>query len=136
MLLDVVAAELTAPATTFSFVVPGDRVWSLRSIVAVVNTDAGGQPDRGYTLAITDGTTLVARVGADDNGTEPAELTITWADAPAGTVQAGAVATSIAPLPRLTLKPGYVITGTIVNPVGTDTWISAVAWYEYTPSAR
>lgn len=133
MLLVVTAAELVA-ADVFQFVVPGDRIWHVRSVLAVAATDVGGQPDRGYTLGITDGTSLVAQVGAEDNGTEPATVTITWCDAPAGTVEAGALATSVAPLPRLTLKPGYVITGTILNPTGTDAWVSAVAWYEYTPS--
>lgn len=103
-------------------------------MLAVASTASGGQPNRGYTLGITDGTSLVAQVGADDGGDEPATVTATWADAPAGIVSSGSLCTVVAPLPALTLKPGYVITGTIVNAVTDDTWLSALVWYDYVAS--
>lgn len=131
MLLTVDAAPDTLTATEFRFVVPGAQQWALRSVVATVTTDTGGQPARGYLLQITDGTNLVAQVGNTDNGTEPAAGTLTWANAPSASSNAGNAFTSIAPIPGLVLNPGYTIIGTIVNPVGIDAWLTALVWYEF-----
>ena len=131
MLRQVATKPATLTATTFTYVVPGNQRWTPLSVVATVTTGVGGQPNRGYTLTFTDGTTTVAKVGADDNGTEPASGTLTWADAPDQTVKAGSVFVSVAPIPKMTLYPGYTIVGTIVNPAGADTWVTAVVWYDY-----
>lgn len=132
MLLTVDAAPDTPDAFTFSFTVPGAQQWALRSVVATVSTDTGGQPSRGYLLQVTDGTNLVAQVGNADNGTEPATGTLTWANAPAAGSSAGALFTSVAPIPSLVLNPGYTIIGTIVNPAGADAWLTALVWYQFT----
>ena len=125
------AGPNTLTATTFTFVGPGSQQWRPRSVLATVTTVAGGQPNRGYLLQITDGTTTVASVGNDDNGTEPASGTLTWADAPGASSAAGSSFASIAPIPTLVLNPGYTIVGTIVNAMAGDTWVSALVWYEF-----
>ena len=134
MLLTVAAKPNTLTATKFTFVVPGNQIWRVRSVVATVNTGTGGQPNRGYTLQYTDGTTVVAQVGADDGGTQPASGTITWANAPGGISAAGSTFSSIAPLADTNLRPGYNIIGTIVNSVAGDAWQTAIVWYSYVDS--
>lgn len=137
-MLTVAKATLTGTVVTFSFTVPGAQQWALRSVSAVASRAAGGTPNRAYTLGVTDGTNPVAVVGADDNGTEPGTCTVTWANAPAGTIAAGTVGISVAPIANMILNPGYVITGTIISPASGDTWTSAVVWYdfEYTTPPR
>lgn len=98
---------------------------------ATVATAVGGQPNRGYTLSITDGTNVVAKVGAADNGTEPATGAITWTDTSAGSSAAGNLFASVAPIPKVALDPGYQIIGDIVNPHAGDQWLSAVVWYVF-----
>lgn len=117
---------------TFTFVVPGNELWRPRSVVATVSTAAGGMGDRGYTLAITDGTNIVAQVPANDGGNDPATGTITWTTAPTAISSAGALFTSLAPIPTLALTSGYTLVGTIVNPTPGDTWLEALCWYDYT----
>lgn len=136
MLLAVAAAPNTLSAFTFTFVVPGNQIWFPRSVVATVTTAVGGQPHRGYTLQFTDGTTVVAQVGNADNGTEPASGTLTWANCADATNAAGSTFTSVAPIPALSLKAGYTIVGTIVNPAGADTWATARVWYDYAETNR
>ena len=130
--LKVNAAPDSISATEFVFVVPGHRQWRLRSVYATVSTAVGGQPNRGYTLSITDGTNTVAKSGAADNGTEPASGAITWTDAPAASSKAGQLFASVGSLAALDLDPGYRIIGDIVNAHAGDAWVSAVVWYEYT----
>lgn len=130
-MLTVVKAILASPVTTFSFVVPGAQRWTVLTVVGTVTRAAGGTPNRAYQLTVTDGTTTVAAVGADDAGTDPGTCTVTWANTPGGTTASGAVGVSAAPLPNLRLSPGYVITGTILSPVAGDTWASAVVWYDF-----
>lgn len=129
-----VSATITPGAPTFSFLVPGDKLWSIRSIVAVASTATGGAPARGYVLTVSTSTGPVLVVGASDAGTEPATVTITWANAPGSTVTAGAIGTVVAPFASPVLRPGYTIVGTIDNPAVGDTWVSATVWYDYTPT--
>lgn len=133
-LLQVTKAVVTGTVTTWSLTVPGNHIWYPRSFIAVAATQAGGAPNRAYTLSITDGTSLVGKFGAVDAGTEPATVTITWTNSAQGDVTAGAIGVVVAPMASPILKPGYVITGTIVNPAAGDTWVSALAWYDYTLS--
>ena len=42
---------------------------------------------------------------------------------------------TVGPFPALKLEAGYVITGTILNPVLGDGWIDAVCWYDFTYTA-
>lgn len=128
------AATITPASPTFAFLVPGDKLWAIRSIVAVAHTAIGGAPDRGYMLSVATSTGNVMVVGASDAGTEPATVTITWANAPGSTVTAGAIGTVVAPFASPVLYPGYTLTGTIDNPAVGDTWISATVWYDYTPT--
>jgi len=135
MTLDVTVADIGFPALTCSFVVPGHRQWSLRSVVAVVETFPGGQPNRSYALSVSNGTDVVAQFGAVDGGTEPATVRITWADASNTLVAAGNIATVVAPAPQLILPAGYELIVTVVNPAVGDTITSAVAWYDYVETA-
>lgn len=123
----------TAPVsgTSFAFTVPGQQAWRVRSIVATVTRAAGGSPNRTYTLTVTDGTTTVAVVPADDLGTEPGTETITWADAPANDVTSGALSYVVAPMSLPALYPGYKLTGTIVGAVAGDTWLTVVCWFDF-----
>lgn len=130
--LKVKAIPDSLSTTSFTFVVPGKERWRLRSVVGTVSTAVGGQPNRAYTLAITDGTTTVAQTGAADGGTEPASGTITWADCTNALSAAGTKFSSVAPIPRLDLIAGYHIVGTIINPHAGDAWGTAIVWYEYT----
>lgn len=131
LLLTVKAASVVGTVTTWSLTVPGNQLWYPRSFVAVASTTVGGSPNRAYTLGITDGSNLVAKVGAADAGTEPATVTVTWANVPSAASTSGNIGTTVAPLPALILKPGYVITGTIINSHAGDTWASALCWYDY-----
>lgn len=135
MLLKVVTADLSVPATVFRFVVPGQEQWSLRSVRATADRDAGGVPSRAYQLSVTDGTTTVASVGATDNGSEPGTCDITWANTAGGTIAAGSEGITVAPLPTLILNPGYVIIGTILGAVGVDQWADAVVWVDFAYTA-
>lgn len=131
MLLTVAFKPTSIAATTFVYVVPGNQQWRPRSVVATVFADVGGYPNRGYTLAFTDGTNTVALAGNQDNGLEPVTGTLTWANTPSGTAQVPGFFTSIAPIPDLLLNPGYHIEGTIINPAAGDSWLTALVWYEY-----
>jgi len=131
VLLQVVRAEPASLGITFVFVVPGHQVWLPRTFTALANRAAGGIPNRAYTLTITDGTSVVARVGAADAGTEPGTCQVTWGNTAANAIGAGGVGTSVAPLGPFTLKPGYVITGTIENPAVGDAWVSASCWTDF-----
>lgn len=92
---------------------------------------AGGTPDRAYVLTVTNGTDTVALSPADDSGDEPGTCTITWANAPSARIGAGASGYVVAPLALPALDGGYVVTGTIVNPVAGDSWDFATAWYDF-----
>lgn len=118
-------------ATVFTFVVPGNEVWKLRAVRADCDRAAGGAPDRAYSLQITDGTSPVLEVGAADAGTEPGTCSVTWTDADPSSTTAGADGVSVAPIAPLVLTRGYVITVTILSPAVGDTWVDAVAWYDY-----
>jgi hypothetical protein len=131
VLLSVQLAELAPPTLSFFFVVPGHQIWYPRSFRATASRQPGGFPNRAYTLTITDGTTVVAAVGAVDDGAEPGTCEITWCDTPAAHVAAGAVGVSVAPLGPFMLKPGYVITGAIVGAAAGDTWVDAAAWFDF-----
>lgn len=132
MLLQVNAIPTDFTATRFAFTVPGPQTWRLRAIRATVNRDTGGVPDRAYLLSVTNETNVVAQTGAADAGGEPGTTSITWCDIPASALTAGTVGVVVAPLPTLRLESGYVLAGTILNPVGADAWVSAVAWYDFT----
>ncbi len=131
MTLEVVTQPDTLTAVTFTFVVPGHQQWTLRSVRADVSRAVGGAPMRAYTLTVTDGTSIVAQSGAADAGTEPGVCSITWCDCPASAVATGTDGVVVAPLPNLVIPAGYVITGTIVNPAGADTWSDANVWLDY-----
>jgi hypothetical protein len=131
VLLTVATAPDLLTATAFTFVIPGAQQWYPRSVCATVATAPGGINVRSYLLQITDGTNLVAQVGAADGNVDPATGTVTWANAPAALSATTGQFSSLGPLPDLVLNPGYVITGTILNPFGADTWVSAVVWYDF-----
>lgn len=131
MLLSVQEADPFLLPTVFRFTVPGHQRWSLRSIRANANRDVGGAPNRVYVLTITDGLTIVAQVGAPDAGTEPGTCVITWANTPGAAVAVGGAGFVIAPLPPVTLNPGYEIIGAINNGALADTWDEAVAWFDF-----
>lgn len=116
--------------TPFTFTVPAQYTWKLLTVVAVCSTHAGGAPNRAYRLTITDGTNAILSTPAADAGTEPATVTVTWANAQPSAITAGNVGVSLGPLAEKLLLPGYVITGTILNGVASDQWTSAVAWYD------
>lgn len=134
-MLEVAIAEITGTTTEFSFIVPGDQRWVIRTVFAVALTAVGGAPNRAYLLSVTDGTTLVAQAGAGDAGAEPATCSVTWANSAAGQVSAGNVGTSVAPFANFLVNPGYEIVGTIVNPAAGDTWSVAACWYDFTYTA-
>lgn len=131
MLLTTAVPASAVSGSTFTFTVPGQQLWTVRTVVATVSRAAGGSPTRTYTLTVTNGTTTVAVVPADDLGTEPGTETITWANAPATDVTSGASSYVVAPMRLPQLFPGYKLTGTIVNGVVSDSWLTAVVWYEY-----
>lgn len=121
----------TLLASTFSFIVPGHQQWALRSIRADVARGAGGTPDRSYELQITNGTSIVAAVPADDAGDEPGVCSITWVNANPSKTAAATDGVVVAPLAPVVLDPGYVVVCSILNDVADDAWLRAVAWYEY-----
>lgn len=131
MLLSVQPAEIDVPTLDFSFMVPGQQTWYPRSFRATADRATGG-PDRAYLLQITDGTNVVAAIGAPDAGDEPGQCTVTWCDTPNASVHSGPTGIVIAPLPRLVLAPGYIITFTITGSASGDTWDNAVAWFDFT----
>jgi len=132
MTLQVNAQPSGLETVAFTFVVPGNQQWKLRSVLGVAEREPGGIPNRSYALTVTDGTNIVAASGAADAGTEPGSCTVTWCDSDASSVGAGSVGVSVAPLPPLILDAGYVITATITSPASGDQWVSAVAWYDFT----
>lgn len=131
MLLTTLAAELAPGDQTFTFVVPGDKQWKIRSVYAVAARDTGGAPDRAYTLTVATSTGIVLAVGAADAGSEPGDCTVTWTNAPGATSEAGMHGVTLAPFNPPTLQPGYTIVGTIVNPAAADEWSLATVWYDF-----
>lgn len=131
MLLAVTPCIFTPGDTQIHWVVPGHQTWSPRSFRGTAIRDSGGAPDRSYSLVVTDGTSVVALVGADDNGTEPGTCDVTWASCPAATIASGSEGISVAPLAVMKLPAGYTVSLVINNAVGGDQWDSAVAWYDY-----
>jgi len=130
-MLTVELAEVDTLSTAFTFVVPGHQLWAIQSIRATALRGTGGMPNRSYLLTVTDGTNPVSVLGAVDIGDEPGECTITWTASQASAVNSGPVGVVVAPLGTLNLEPGYIITGTIVNPVAGDSWDSAACWYDF-----
>lgn len=131
MLLTTSEATIVQPTLQFLFVVPGDQRWVLRSIRAICARDVGGLPVRAYTLVTSDGSNIVAAVGAADAGTEPGQCSITWANVPAAAVASGSDGIVVAPLGPVVLPAGYTVAGNIVGGAALDTWVSAVAWYDF-----
>lgn len=131
MLLTTILADPLELTTQFEFTVPGDKNWKIRSVLATVERGAGGAPGRAYQLTVATSTGPVAVVGAPDAGTDPGTATITWANAPASKSEAGSQGIVLAPFNPPTLEPGYTITGTILNPVSGDIWLSALVWYDF-----
>lgn len=131
MLLAVTPCIFTPGDTQIHFVVPGHQTWSPRSFRGRASRDTGGSPGRSYSLVVTDGTNVVALVGADDNGTEPGFCDITWCDCPAATVANFNLGVTVAPLPAMSLPAGYTVSLVINGAVGADTWVDAVAWYDF-----
>jgi hypothetical protein len=128
-------ADIVGPQLDFQFVVPGHQRWTLRSVFAVASRAVGGVPDRAYLLTITNGGLIVAQVGAADAGTEPGACSVTFANTPAASVSAGPLGVTVAPFAPPPLDPGYVIDGKILAPAAGDTWISAVAWFDFAYTA-
>lgn len=131
MLLDTLAVPIAPGATTFVATVPGDRRWVIRTVIATCVRDAGGAPDRSYTLTVATSTGPVAIMPADDLGTEPGAETITWCNAPAAAVTVAGLSVVVAPMALPSLQPGYTVTGEIIGAVGADAWVSATVWYDY-----
>lgn len=124
-------ATLSGGNLTFTAVVPGQQLWTIRSILAVATRGAGGAPNRSYLLSFTDGTSTVAQMGAADAGTDPGTCTITWADASPAAIGLGNAGFSLAPIVRSPLPPGYNIIGTFKGNVAGDAWTSARVWFDY-----
>lgn len=131
-LLTVATVPDTLTATTFAFVIPGGERWDIRSVFAQAVKDTGGAPDRSFELTVTNGTDTVSAVGATDIGTEPGTIDVTWTNAPAQASAGGAHGVVLAPFNPPGLFPGYVVTGSIVQPAGADSWTNVVVWYDLT----
>lgn len=134
MALNVYVAAAVAANTPFTFTVPGQRRWKLISVVATLSRAVGGAPNRALTLTITNGTNVIMASTATDAGTEPGTLTVTYANAQPTSVASGATGVTLGPLPVVTLLPGYVISGAVVNGAVADQWTRAVAWVDETAS--
>lgn len=134
MALKVARAAAVAANAPFTITVPGQEIWTVIAVRAVLSRAVGGLPNRALQLTISDGTNVVITSPAADAGTEPGTLTVTWANASASAVSSGATGVSLGPLGPTRLTAGYVIAGTVVNGVATDQWTSAIAWVDYQPS--
>lgn len=130
MVLRITTAPAVAADTPFQLVVPGQQVWRLKSVCAVLSRAVGGVPTRRLQLSVTDGTTTVLVSPANDAGTEPGTLTVTWANAAPSAVASGTTGISLGPLSPMVLFAGYTIVGTVVGGVAADQWTSAVAWWD------
>lgn len=118
-------------ASLFRFTVPGTQRWTLRAVRADVDRGAGGAPDRSYVLRVTNGTSTVLQIGADDAGDEPGTASICWANAAASKTAAGPDGVVVAPLAAVVVEAGYEIIGEIVGNAFTDAWVRAVVWYDF-----
>lgn len=134
MALQTYTAAPVAANTPFTFTVPGQRVWRILSVAATLTRAAGGTPNRALRLAITNGTDTILASPAADAGTEPGTLTATWANAQPVAVASGSTGITLGPLPVLTVYPGYVLTGTVLNAAIGDQWTVARAWVDETGS--
>lgn len=126
----VTVAPAVAANTPFTFVVPGHQIWNVLSVQAVLSRAAGGIPNRALQLAVTDGTHTVVTSPADDAGTEPGTLTVTWTQGQPSAVASGATGVSLGPFAVQTLPPGYKLIGTVLNGSASDQWTSAVCWWD------
>lgn len=117
--------------TSVIWTVPGDQEWSLRSVCVRVTTGAGGTPNRSYLLQLTDGSNIVATIGAFDGTADPATGTVTWCNAPGAISTAGSVFVSNAPVPGVTLLPGYTVEAFVSHSQAGDAIDTAAVWYDY-----
>lgn len=130
----IVPASPGPAPTSFTFTVPGNERWTVKSVCATFGRAPGGVPNRGYLLNIQASGFTLASVGAPDVGTEPGTDIVTWSDAPASAASFGGQGFVAAPFAAVLLDPGYVLLGNIVNPVVGDTVDIATAWVEYVAS--
>lgn len=126
----VYVAAAVAANTPFTLTVPGQRIWKVLAVVAVLSRAAGGVPTRALRLTVTDGTNTVMASPAVDAGTEPGTLTVTWTNAQPSAVSSAGTGVTLGPLPTITVYPGYVFTGTVTNGAVADQWTSAVVWVD------
>lgn len=130
MALQTYTAAAVAANTPFTFTVPGQRIWRILSVVATLSRAVGGTPNRALQLAVSNGTQTILTSPADDAGTEPGTLTVTWANAQPAAVASGSTGVTLGPLPVLTIYPGYVLTGTVLNAQVGDQWTAARIWVD------
>jgi hypothetical protein len=126
----VYVAAAVAANTPWTLTVPGQVIWRVLSVVAVLSRAVGGTPTRALRLVVTDGTNTVMASPAADTGTEPGTLTVTWTNAQPAAVASAGIGVTLGPLPVITVRPGYVFTGTVVNGAVADQWTSAVVWVD------
>lgn len=133
-MLQTYKAAAVAANTPFTFTVPGQRIWRVLSVIATLTRAVGGTPNRALQLAISNGTVAILASPADDAGTEPGTLTVSWTNAQPNAVSSGGTGVSLGPLPVVVCQPGYVLTGTVLNAATGDQWTAAYAWVDETSS--
>lgn len=132
MALQTYTAAAVGANVPFTITVPGQRLWRILSVAATLSRAVGGTPNRALQLAITNGTTTIMTSPAADAGTEPGTLTATWTNAQPAAISSGATGITLGPLPVVTVYPGYIITGTVLNAAVGDQWTAARFWVDET----
>lgn len=130
MALQTYTAAPVAANVPFTFTVPGQRIWRILTVAATLTRAVGGTPTRALQLAITNGTTTILTSPAADAGTEPGTLTATWANAQPAAIASGATGITLGPIPTVTVYPGYILTGTVLNAAAGDQWTRALVWVD------
>lgn len=124
-------APQVGPNEPFVLVPPGQWVWHVYTVFAVLRRSFGGTNTRTPNLTITNGNRTVLSSPFVDTAPDPGDLSITWmqvAQVQPTTLANGAVTV---PLPLLRLEPGYQIIGDVLDWQPGDQWLSAVAFVNY-----
>lgn len=132
MALQTYTAAAVGANVPFTITVPGQRIWRILAVSATLSRAVGGTPNRALQLAVTNGTVTILTSPAADAGTEPGTLTATWTNAQPTVASSGSTGVTLGPLPVVSVYPGYVLTGTVLNAATGDAWTAAYFWVDET----
>jgi hypothetical protein len=124
-----------AAGDPFVFQVPGQYAWRILSVLAHADRQNGGTGVRAFQLSIASGAQPLVNVAAVDTAPDPGVMSVCWAPVLPGTTALVTDGAATIPLPEFVVPAGYIVTGTILNPVAGDLWADAAVWVDQSPAS-